>query len=448
MKEAFGNDMMQTKSFINPAAKNTPLIDFLNGQPSADLLPSSLFGNASKKLFGMTGNEDAVLNYAPSLGDPDFLKNLAEFLSKEYQTPVYKEHLCATPGASLALEHILALLARPQTTTKFAIFQDPTYHLVYDIYRNVGFKENQFIGIPETVDGGLDIKLLEKFLARSLPMADQRAKDTNDYAAVLYCVPTHANPSTSTLPPQHRKELVDLAHRYNMLILCDDVYDILTYEGTAPKRVVSYDLELPGKGVVVSNCSFSKILAPGARAGWIEAKESLIQTVGVCGSFHSGGSPSNLVCQIINLMLVTTDPDLCLHRHIQSLRDILSNRLYSGLWEPIQKHLIPLGCSAVRPKGGYFVWLKLPLGISYGKLVKAIVDNKIRLSLGVGTLFGIPGENGNLLWESDNDRYIRLCFAHYSTNDLRVGILRLERAIEIASKQGPKRIPGIQGPCL
>ncbi|KAL0084088.1 pyridoxal phosphate-dependent transferase [Phycomyces blakesleeanus] len=286
---------MQTKKFTGPDVKKVPLVNFLTGQPSADLLPSSLFANASKKLFEIPGTEDAVLNYAPSLGSPDFLKNLANFLSEEYHTLVYKEHLCATPGASLALEHILALLTRPQTSTKFAIFQDPTYHLVYDIYRNVGFKDDQFIGIPEVIDGsGLDTKVLGKFLAKSLPLADPKTKDVEDYAAVLYCVPTHANPSSSTLSSPRRKELVDLAHRYNVLVLCDDVYDILTYEGSTPRRLVAYDLDIPGKAVVVSNCSFSKILAPGARAGWIEAKPCLIERVGVCGSFHSGGSPSNL----------------------------------------------------------------------------------------------------------------------------------------------------------
>jgi DNA-binding transcriptional MocR family regulator len=167
------------------------------------------------------------------------------------------------------------MLTRPETTTRHVYFQDPTYFLSFDIFLNVGFTRDQFTGIPEQEETGINIDILEDYLIKH--HCDKKDEIFN---SVLYCVPTHANPTGSILSPEKRKRLVQLGRKYNMLIICDDVYDILTFQGEIPKRVVAYDLESDGKHVVVSNGSFSKILAPGARAGWIEAGETIIKQVG------------------------------------------------------------------------------------------------------------------------------------------------------------------------
>lgn len=198
--------------------------------------------------------------------------------------------MCATPGASLSLQHILTILTRPQTTTRHVFFQDPTYFLAFDIFLNVGFTRDQFIGIPEEGETGINVDMLEAQLSQL-----DISHDKSIFNSLLYCVPTHANPTGSILSAEKRKRLVELGRRFNMLIICDDVYDILTFEGDIPQRLVAYDLQDPDeKHVVISNASFSKLLAPGARAGWIETSEDLIQRVGASGSFISGGSPSYL----------------------------------------------------------------------------------------------------------------------------------------------------------
>jgi DNA-binding transcriptional MocR family regulator len=150
-------------------------------------------------------------------------------------------------------------------------FQDPTYFLVFNMFLNIGYTPDQFIAIPDT-DTGLDIDALEGHLT-----------DTSDgdiYDSVLYCVPSHANPTGSILSDDKRARLVALARKHNMLVICDDVYDILTYKGDVPKRVVTLDLQSEERPVVISNCSFSKLLAPGARVGWIEAHPLLVKKLG------------------------------------------------------------------------------------------------------------------------------------------------------------------------
>ncbi|OAD02179.1 hypothetical protein MUCCIDRAFT_111540 [Mucor lusitanicus CBS 277.49] len=398
-------------------------INFMNGQPSADILPANLFAKAAQKAFTAPNAAKDVLQYGDELGHPAFLKNLAMFLSNEYKSAVSSRHLCATPGASLSLQHLLTILTRPQTTTRHVYFQDPTYFLAFDVFLNVGFTREQFVGVPDEDDSGINVDKLENYLIQYHHRGSIDKAESMIFDSVLYCVPTHANPTGSILSNEKRAKLVQLAKKFNMLIICDDVYDILTFEGEIPKRLVAYDLESTkaegGKHVVVSNGSFSKLLAPGARAGWIEAGETIIKQIGACGSFISGGSPSYLSSQIINEMLI----DSSLHHHIEFLKKTHADRLYNGLYEPIQKELVPLGCSIdIRPKGGYFVWLRVPIPGS--QLMEITRQHNIDVGVGLGTLFTVTKSN-------EDDYYVRLSFAHYDTKTLQLGVTRLKQALLI-----------------
>ncbi|KAI8883407.1 PLP-dependent transferase [Backusella circina FSU 941] len=248
-------------------------INFLNGQPSNDILPTDLFLKAAQQTFSQPDAAATVLQYGHEYGPLDFIHRLSLFLTKEYKSTVSEKNLLITPGASLSLQHCLSILTRPGTRTKRVFFQDPTYFLVFDMFLNVGYTRDQFIAIPDT-ETGLDVDVLETHLT-----TEQGAVHDDIYDSVLYCVPSHANPTGSILSDEKRARLVALAKKHNMLIICDDVYDILTYQGDVPKRMVAYD-NAGGPPVVISNCSFSKLLAPGARVGWIETDPLLVKRLG------------------------------------------------------------------------------------------------------------------------------------------------------------------------
>lgn len=126
---------------------------------------------------------------------------------------------------------------------------------------------------------------------------------------------------------------------------------------------------------------------------------------------------SYVASQIINTMMKQD----VLHHHVAYIREVLSDRLHNGLWHPIQKHLVPLGCRVtIKPKGGYFVWLTLPF--STDKLIDIIQTHKIELQVGAGTLFNV---------KKNVDCDVRLCFAHYDTSTLQEGVDRLKKAILI-----------------
>ncbi|KAI9250943.1 pyridoxal phosphate-dependent transferase [Phascolomyces articulosus] len=410
------------------------MVNFLKGLPSTDLLSTERVGRATKLALDLPNAASTLLQYNDFIGDRGFLNNLATFLSKAHNDKVEAKNLCASSGASHMLEHILAMLTRPESVTKYALFQNPTYHLSFRIFEETGFTKDQFVGIPEDNQYGLDVDYLEAFLKDKFGSGQDNGKD-DYYDAVLYCVPTHANPSSTILPEEQREKLVKLARQYNVLVICDDVYDLLTYQGTMPKRVVAYDLESndgSSKPVIISNGSFSKILAPGMRVGWIEAHEALIKRIGLSGSYESGSSPSNFSSIIVSQMLCTEDPEISLESNIENLKKILYDRLIEGVWKPFQELLEPLGCSSTLPAGGYFLWVRLPPGVPCELLKQVIATHKIDMVLGYGNLFSTPRREPNTDEFSD---HLRLCFAHYTTKELQEGMKSLENVIRLALEQ-------------
>ncbi|KAI9313610.1 pyridoxal phosphate-dependent transferase [Dichotomocladium elegans] len=263
------------------------MINLLEGKPAVELLPRNRIACSFQVAITAENAVTSMLQYGHERGNELYLDRLARFLTRNYGTFVSVEHLCATPGASLSLQHLLTILTRPTSSTRFAFFQDPTYHLVYKIFSDVGFRRDQFVSIPDDKDG-LDTDHLASFLKKHMEKyGAAHGSNNNEYSAVLYCVPTHANPSSTIMSAERREKLVRLAREYNVLIICDDVYEFLTYDADVilPKRVVAYDIDTMDsnqqKPVVVSNGSFSKILAPGMRAGWIEAHPDLIKRIGI-----------------------------------------------------------------------------------------------------------------------------------------------------------------------
>lgn len=173
------------------------------------------------------------------------------------------------------------MLTDPIYTTH-VFLQSPTYHLVFQMVKDRGFDQKQLVAVPEDADG-IKIEWLQRKLDELQIGAS--AAHPHFYNAVLYTVPTYSNPSSSTLSHERRIQLVELARRHNLLIICDDVYDMLYYDTTirSPPSLISYDLNdmesRPGRGNVISNGTFSKILAPGMRCGWIKARPDLISAI-------------------------------------------------------------------------------------------------------------------------------------------------------------------------
>lgn len=159
-------------------------------------------------------------------------------------------------------------------------------------------------------------------------------------------------------PAESRRRLVRLVREHQLLVLSDDVYELLHFSassdsGPHPPRLVAFDHE-EGGGHVISNGSFSKVLGPGVRCGWIEAREDLISRLQLSPFVSSAGASAQLVGAILASAMQLRLLDGFLH----SMRATLSSRT-EALHAAFNAHA-PVGCSLSRPSGGMCSWLQMP----------------------------------------------------------------------------------------
>lgn len=154
----------------------------------------------------------------------------------------------------------------------------------------------------------------------------------------------------------NRRRLVDFARAHNLLVVADDVYELLHYASSPepPPRLVSYDLDGKGSGNVLGNGTFSKIMSPGVRCGWVEAHPSLINRLSNAGTISSSGAPAQLMGSILASTIETGEAANVLH----ATREMLAERMAAVSAAFAVR--APAGCSLSVPSGGMCAWLSLP----------------------------------------------------------------------------------------
>jgi DNA-binding transcriptional MocR family regulator len=276
------------------------------------------------------------------------------------------------------------------------------------------------------------------------------------YRNIIYCVPTFSNPSGKTMSPFCRQNLVQLARKYDALIITDDVYDFLQWPTSSASsttslskaiipRLVDVDRTLepvPGPdsfGNAMSNGSFSKIVGPGVRTGWAEATPKLIYGLSQCGSSRSGGAPSQLVATMMAELLRSGE----LERHIKEVLNPAYEKRYGIMTRAIRQHLVPLeikqGEVTADGKdifGGYFLWLELPRDVS-AKVVADVAKVEENLIVAPGYIFEVENDPSIKFQNS-----IRLCFSWEEEADLEDGIERLARVVRNVRDGMPREMKG------
>ncbi|MGB5749525.1 MAG: PLP-dependent aminotransferase family protein, partial [Desulfobacterales bacterium] len=181
------------------------MIDFGVGQPSPALLPLALLKEAAARR--LDENDPSFLAYGTNQGDGYFRAELADYLNEHYHILVDADQLFVTSGASMGLDLLCTLFARPGDTI---FVEEPSYFLALRIFTDHHLK---IISLPMDA-GGLNIGVLEEKLIRHQPV-------------FLYTIPTFHNPFSVTLGAERRKQLVELSRRHNFLIIADEVYHLL-----------------------------------------------------------------------------------------------------------------------------------------------------------------------------------------------------------------------------
>ncbi len=363
------------------------LIDLGVGNPGPALLPLDLLRQAAG--HALAQGDAAPLQYGYEAGDVRFRAALASFLQDQYKLKIDPGQLFASNGVSQALDLLCTLHTQPGDVV---FVEEPTYFLALRIFADHRLR---VVGLP--TDGhGLVIEALEEALARYRP-------------ALVYTVPTHQNPSGAALSLNRRRRLVELSQQHGFTVLADEVYHCLSYVEPPPPPLASF----ADSGTVLSLGSFSKILAPGLRLGWVHGRADRLQRLAQSGLLDSGGGLNPFTAAIVRSAL-----ELGLQQqHLDHLREVYAGRL-AALDSALQRYLAGQ-ISYQRPAGGFFIWARLADGMDAEAL------------LGTAQAHGIGFRPGVRFSSQGGLRdYVRLCFAYYDEERLAEGIVRLAEAIK------------------
>ncbi|PZA08532.1 MULTISPECIES: PLP-dependent aminotransferase family protein [unclassified Meiothermus] len=362
------------------------VIDLGVGHPSLSLLPLELLRQAAQ--HRLSQGDSTFLQYGAEPGDGRFRTELARFLTRHYRFPAEPEGLFITAGASQALDLICAAFTQPG---QVIFVEEPTYFLSLGIFRD---HHLEVVAIP-TDEQGLDVEALEAALQRHRP-------------TLVYTIPTFQNPTGVSLGQERRARLVELSQEYGFLIVADEVYQLLHYYWDPPPPLGSF----AAANTVLSLGSFSKILAPGLRLGWIQAAPPLLQRLIQNGLVASGGGLNPFTSAIVRSALELGLQD----QHLQRLRHTYRERLGAMLEALNRAGLRP----RYAPEGGYFVWLELDPSLDAQALLKQAIRAGVRYQPGVR--FSSQGHFAHAL---------RLCFAYYDPAELTEGIQRLAAVLGV-----------------
>jgi DNA-binding transcriptional MocR family regulator len=374
---------------VNP---RPDFIDFGIGQPGFDLLPAQALQRAAQTR--LDGRDSTFLNYGIEQGDGFFRHALAAFLTGEYGWAVDPDELFVTTGASTALSLICTLFTRRGDVV---FVEEPTYFLALRIFEDHGL---QVVGLP--MDGaGIDPEALEMMARRHRPV-------------FLYTIPTFQNPTGVTLSGARRERLVALAREYGFLIVADEVYHSLAYSTTPPAPLAAHTATQQ----VISIGSFSKILAPGLRVGWLQAAPDLIARFVSCGLLDSGGGLNPFTSALLQPLLDGGEQG----RYLDHLRGVYGTRI-ATLDAALRSALAEYPQGDIRfdrPDGGFFFWLRLPNGMDADALQQQAAAE------GVGYQPGVRfSSRGGL------QNRMRLSFAFYDEPALEEGARRLARVLQL-----------------
>jgi 2-aminoadipate transaminase len=361
-------------------------INFSVGQPSADLLPLSLLAGAGARFFADA--EPLELNYGQRQGDARFRAALAAFLAGAAGVPVDPDSLMLTGGISQALDYVCGRFAKAGDVV---FVEEPSYPYSFQIFRDHGL---EIVGVP--VDGaGMDVARLERLLGTRKPK-------------LVYTIPAFHNPTGQVMERARRDHLIALAREHGFIVVADEVYQLL-HHGTPPPPSFG---TLGSAGNVLSLGSFSKILAPGLRLGWIQTAPALMNTLLASGTLVSGGNFNHFTSHVVRQLLESGE----LAALVTQLRVSYAGRA-QAMDSALRKHLSGIARWS-RPGGGYFFWLELPEGADAGGLEAA--------ARAAGTGF-LPGSFCSI--DGGLKHCLRLSFAHYGVPEIHEGVARLRRAL-------------------
>ncbi|MHB8948537.1 MAG: aminotransferase-like domain-containing protein [Rhodoferax sp.] len=369
------------------------IISFAGGFPDPALFDAQGIAQASQAV--LSTNPGPVLQYGATEGYQPLREGISSFMAAK-GSRVEPEGLIVTTGSQQALDLIGKTMISPGDKV---IVEAPTFLATIQCFRLYGA---HIMGAPIDADG-VDVDRLEALIEEHKPK-------------LVYLIPTFGNPSGATLSLTRRLRILEIAARTKTLVVEDDPYGELYFDQPPPPSLLALSEGVPGSRDWLAHCgSFSKILSPGLRVGWLIAPPALLANTTMCKQF-SDAHTSNLT-QAICAQYLTLDrlnDTLAVVRQTYAERArVMAESLHRELGDAMAFN---------QPQGGMFFWAKLT-GAG-GKTAQASDFAKRAIDQGVAFVPGAP------FFAHDPDlSTLRLSFATADVTKIEEGIARLARAL-------------------
>ena len=322
---ADGTDAVGT---ILKAAADPQIISFAGGLPAPELFPVKEMKEAVDRVFAKHGQE--AMQYGAAKGVTALRKLIQKHVKDKEDVDAELENVLVTTGSEQVLDLVGKAFVDPGDTV---LVEQPTYLCALDVFKTYGAN---FAGV-EMDEQGMKMDALEEALK------------SHPNTKLIYTVPNFQNPTGRTMALERRKQLAELAAKYDVYVLEDNPYGEIRFAGQHVPAVKSFDQT----GHVFYMSTFSKTLAPGFRLGWLVADEDVVNKLTVLkqsADLHT----DNLAQYAVVEFLQNNDLDA----HVKEISDLYGKRkqlMVDGI-----KKYFPAGVKYTDPEGGMFLWVEVP----------------------------------------------------------------------------------------
>ncbi len=369
-------------------ASRPEVVSLAGGMPYLSALPLDVVGEALARLVAERGT--VALQYGSGQGDPGLRSRIIDVMAPQ-QVQAHPDDVVVTTGSQQALDLVTRIFVDPGDVV---LAEAPSYVGALGVFRAY---QADVVHVPLD-DDGLDPDALEDTLQR-LRAQGRRVK-------LLYTVPNHHNPAGVTMSAERRPRVVEIARRHGVLVLEDDPYGLLGFDGDPLPSLHSHDPE----GVVYLG-SFSKTFAPGFRVGWAVAPHAVREKLVLA-------SESAILCpsSFAQLAVATYLEDHDWKHQVGVFRDLYRERAAATL--EALADLLPTA-RWTTPRGGFYVWVTLPDGLDAKAMLPRAVTE--RVAYVPGTAFYADGQGRSSL---------RLSYCYPTSSRIREGVRRLATVVQ------------------
>ncbi|MBN2398860.1 MAG: PLP-dependent aminotransferase family protein [Candidatus Aminicenantes bacterium] len=367
------------------------IISFAGGLPAPDLFPIDDIKEMSRIVLEREGK--TALQYGPTEGDNRLREELAKMMQKE-GVNITSNHVLIVTSSQQGLDLIGKIFVDPGDVV---LTSRPTYVGAIQAFNSYGAK---MLGIEQDEEG-TQTDLLEVEIVK-LAAKGNKPK-------FIYEIPDFQNPSGITMSLNRRKELIRIAEKYDLIIIEDSPYRQLRFEGKTEPALISMNSER-----VLSLFTFSKILLPGFRLGWMAGPNELIQkAVTAKQSVDLCSPPFNqaILYEYLNRGLLEKQITVIIKAYKEK-RDFMLDKL--------EQYMPKLpGLKWTHPHGGLFLWVTLPENIDAGEMFHSAIEKKVAYVVGTAFYPDSGGANS-----------FRMNFSFSSMAEIEEGVKRLAQVIE------------------